>query len=825
LLCAIPVITAAQEGKYVGRPVAEVLRELQSDRFRIIFSSDLVPPSLKVKAEPKGGNPRELAQQILASHGLALQKGPGETWIVIASSTAPERQAPPRRPPPAQPKQPPTDPAKPTSPSPMRIDERVEVIDRLRETGGSPTAYALEPSAVRDAAGGFENVFQVLQVLPGAAGINDEDGKIAVRGGGPEHNLIVVDGIQIHRPQRLGDFMGSFVNPATIKSVSLDASGLEARYGGRLSSVTTIDTRDGATDRALAVSGALGLTSGDAVVEGRLPGTESGSWWVTARGTYYRLLTDRLHKEVKPGFEDLQFKVTTRPSPKTRLTFFGLAGRETMQQFVSEQPGGSMDLEIARYRGNNGLGVMTLAWTPNVNTLATTTVSGYIHRESDREGTYSFGVPAFERATYERDFGARQRFVYAISPRHVIDAGFEVHRLGTGWRMESVHQPEFWRGLGPSTWGEQIDYAAGPIDTTLKRTQAGFWVQDQLPLGRRWTLEPGVRLDWNSYTGEAAWQPRVRASARFGESLVWTGVSVQAQTPSHESLQGLDYVHLRQADGDRLRNERSLQVVAGFDQRLRYGLGLRVEGYHRTFDRLLVQRLETDAERALRLSGYEIPPDLPPDDVVLEYRPTVNPESTGRGAANGLEVLLHRQGRLSGWFAYTLSKSTRELHGHEVLFDFDRRHALSTAAVFQLSRRVRLSGTWQLASGFPITPLHDEVSFGRRIDLRDGTIDPIARPSRNPDGSLRTYLAPFMRRLGLRNTDRLSHYSRTDVRVTFSTLGRWEFYGEVINLFGERNYLITVEFPATANYPVSVSRSNVYTELERIPTAGLRLRF
>ena len=82
-----------------------------------------------------------------------------------------------------------------------------------------------------------------------------------------------------------------------------------------------------------------------------------------------------------------------------------------------------------------------------------------------------------------------------------------------------------------------------------------------------------------------------------------------------------------------------------------------------------------------------------------------------------------------------------------------------------------------------------------------------------------------MRRLGLRNSDRLSPYSRTDVRVTFSTLGRWEFYGEVINLFAQRNYLITVEFPATNNIPATVSRSNVYSELERIPTAGLRLRF
>ena len=822
LLWTIPVTVTAQTPRYAGRPVADVLRELQSTDLRIIFSSDLVPSSLRVKTEPTGTLPRDVVQQILAAHNLALQKGPGETWIVVARPSAPERPTPAaRRPPPDKPVKPTTEPGE--TPGPVRIEERVDVIDQAHETGASSRAYMLAPSAVRDAAGGLENVFQVLQVMPGAAGINDEDGKIAVRGGGPEHNLIVVDGIQIHRPQRLGDFMGSFVNPATIKSVSLDASGLDASYGGRLSSVTSIETRDGATDRPLAISGSLGLTSGEALLEGRLPGTESGAWWVTARGTYYRLLLDRLNKEVKPGFEDLQFKVTVRPSRNTRLAVFALAGRETMERFASEDGG---DWEIARYRGTNGLGAMTLSWTPNSRLLASTTLSGYAHRESDRDQMFTIGVLPFRRATHERDFGLRQRVVYAISPRHVVDAGVEVHRVRTGWQMESVRQPEFWRGLGPSTWGERVEYVDGPIDTTLSRNQAGFWIQDQVRLGSRWTVEPGVRFDWNSYTGEAAWQPRVRASARVGDSLVWTGVSLQAQTPSHESLQGLDYFHLTQADGDRLRNERSTQVVAGFERRLRYGLGLRVEGYHRRFDRLPVQRLETDAERALRLSVYEIPPDIPPDDVVLEHRPTVHPESTGRGTANGLEVLLRREGRLSGWFAYTLSKTTRELHGYEVPFDFDRRHALSTAAVFQLSRRVRLSGTWQLASGFPITPLHEEVSFGQRIDINNGfTIDPIYRPSRNTDGSLRTSLTPFIRRLGLRNSDRLSAYSRTDVRVTFSTLGRWEFYGEVINLFAERNYLVEVEFPATPNFPATISRSNVYSEFERIPTAGLRFRF
>ena len=122
-------------------------------------------------------------------------------------------------------------------------------------------------------------MLRTLQVLPGVAATNDRDAKDGRRGGGPEHNVIVLDGVQIHNPHRLGEFTSSFLNPATAASVALDASGLEARHGGRLSSVTIIQTRDGRSDRRLAVSGSLGLTSGDILLEGRLPNTATGSSW------------------------------------------------------------------------------------------------------------------------------------------------------------------------------------------------------------------------------------------------------------------------------------------------------------------------------------------------------------------------------------------------------------------------------------------------------------------------------------------------------------------------------------------------------------------
>jgi outer membrane receptor protein involved in Fe transport len=212
--------------------------------------------------------------------------------------------------------------------------------------------------------------------------------------------------------------------------------------------------------------------------------------------------------------------------------------------------------------------------------------------------------------------------------------------------------------------------------------------------------------------------------------------------------------------------------------------------------------------------------------VILERRPTIYPESTGRGTAKGVEALLQRRaGRATGWFSYTYSRSTRDLYGFTVPFDYDRPHALKAVGAYQLSRRFRLSGTWQRASGLPVTPMQAEVMFGRVVRL-DGTVDPFYRASRNRDGTLQTWPGFFMRRLGLRNAARLNGYSRTDVRVTYATLGHWEFYGEIINLFNERNYLerARLDEPGLLGGPIDHSL-NIYAEFERMATFGIRVAF
>jgi hypothetical protein len=119
--------------------------------------------------------------------------------------------------------------------------------------------------------------------------------------------------------------------------------------------------------------------------------------------------------------------------------------------------------------------------------------------------------------------------------------------------------------------------------------------------------------------------------------------------------------------------------------------------------------------------------------------------------------------------------------------------------------------------------MRPEVNFFRAMRA-DGTFDSFYRTSRNRDGSLSMWPGFLMRRQGLRNSERLNGYSRTDARLTFATLGHWEFYGEVINLFNERNYLERVKMDGVVGGPVE-SVQNVYTEFERMPTFGVRVRF
>jgi prepilin-type processing-associated H-X9-DG protein len=134
----------------------------------------------------------------------------------------------------------------------------------------------------------------VLQALPGvAAAVNDFNSRSSVRGGGPDQNLTMMDGVEIHNPYRLFGLASAF-NPETVESFELTAGGFNAKYGDRLSSILVIENRAGTEEQRVIGSANMAFTDGNVVAEGKLPGAASGSWLLTGRRTYYDLIAEPL---------------------------------------------------------------------------------------------------------------------------------------------------------------------------------------------------------------------------------------------------------------------------------------------------------------------------------------------------------------------------------------------------------------------------------------------------------------------------------------------------------------------------------------------------
>jgi hypothetical protein len=208
----------------------------------------------------------------------------------------------------------------------MRRAENVEVFG-VQKDDPAPTSIPVRPQQVLQVAGAVDNIFRALQTLPGVAATEEFGSRLAVRGGTPDQNLTVMDGVEIHNPYRLFGLTSAF-NPETVDKFELSSGAFSAKYGDRLSSILVVENRDGSKDRGFRGSTTLSITDGNVLVEGPWRRSEKGSWIVSARRTYYDLIAERLTDQDLPGFQDVQFRGSYDASATTKVTLFGIRSRE-----------------------------------------------------------------------------------------------------------------------------------------------------------------------------------------------------------------------------------------------------------------------------------------------------------------------------------------------------------------------------------------------------------------------------------------------------------------------------------------------------------------
>lgn len=696
----------------------------------------------------------------------------------------------------------------------------------------------LDPLEIRAMGGGLDNAFYVLQTLPGVAATGEFDPRMAVRGGGPDQNLTMLDGVEIYNPFRLFGLSTAF-NPQTVEQLDFSAGGFGVPYGDRLSSLLTVTTRDGSRARWLQGQVSVGILDSNGLVEGRLP---KGSWFVAGRRSYLNAVLRLPDGEKLPDYGDLQAKLAFEPFSGHRVAAFALDGFDTYATTLSATQR-SRDAGAVGARTRNDLSSIRYFGVFGPRLMTTTTVSSYrnadrlvangVFETTSRRSNAPDAATLLETVRFAQEVAVQDRALREEltlqAGRLALDAGAEWHGLRTNVDIDD-------NGDGPPVPGASVPGVRYRLRAARRSRRAGAWAQARLAIGPRWTLDGGLRWDTSTVNGRHVTSPRLSSALVVDDrTRVRASLGRYAQSPGYEKLVQNDFLlDLSRVRGPlALRPELSDQASLSIEQDLSPRTSLRAEVFARRFADMIVGERETPAEVAARVAQYDFPAELAAS-VPRVALVTTRAVSRGKGSARGLELFLNRapggDRGVSGWMSYSWARSVRDVSGVRLPFDYDRRHAVSLVSQWRATARWSFGATLRASSGFPRT-----AAAGLRVagvaDRRDSDGDGDRReivPERDAAGRY-VYEVDFGSDAN-QNRARQPWFARLDVRASWRP--RWlgeggEIFLDVINATSRKNALSVtprLEFDPNGTTPRIVDKVDTAVGVP-LPSLGIRWRF
>ena len=527
-------------------------------------------------------------------------------------------------------------------------------------------------------------------------------------------------------------------------------------------------------------------------------------------------MADKIVSANLPSFGDLQVKTAWDVGRGGRLTLLGLRSRERtkLEDILDSTRNDLLAASFATSLGRRMTSRTVVAWSRYTDGLSW---------QEDYYGTpLQNGVArnTLDTVTREvglRDVSVREEAGFDLGHGHMVEAGFDSHALRTTWGWTNIGLDDVGEA---SLWSFRGDFVMpAQLQSREDTARAGAWLQDAYRVASGVTVQAGVRVDWSGLAQETIASPRLSATVALPGNLRLRGAAgLYTQSPGYEKLLQSDYfVTLTGAERLSIKSQRSVHVVAAIERDLRRGVLVRLEGYHKSFDRMIAGQLETPAAVAARVALYRYPERFA-FSVPSEPRITSVPTNDATGRAYGFDVFVSRRAtsgsdRFNGWASYTFGRAEVEAYGRQFPFDYDCRHAFSLVAVVRKSARIDLASTVRIASGFPYTP--DQLRI-----LPRAVTDPAT-------GTLLRDVPAYDPRFGylwtlgrggpsVINSARLPVFARVDMRVTFRPAShpRWQLYVDVINVLNRKNatwYNTQLEYHPGADRP----------EVVRKPTAGM----
>lgn len=552
--------------------------------------------------------------------------------------------------------------------------------------------------------GAATDPFWALKTLPGVSGGVD-NATLAVQGGEPDELAVYVNGLSVPHPfhyEGSGGGLFSFINESLIAKANLYMGGYPASYGNALSGILELVLKNGEMNRG----GAADLSMAGASV--------------SLFGTNYELFISRSYTDLISRFSPNKEKFTLYPrtydiqgvwshniGKRSHLSLFALSGwDDTGVDLESEDFEG--EYRDHSLKGISGFmlvslfGPWTLRWS----------LGGNMYDKMNRVGQpWSWDI-------FSRELESRLVFERGIGKRALLEFGFSGSRINSRVRAIFPEDSLDWRNPEATS------------DTLIRRNDfnsgEGFLLT-RIALTGKLFGEIGIRGDFFSYRQKRSYDPRFSVSYRDSSYTLRLGGGLYHQLPSFfylDSVIGNPDLSMMKAN----------HLVFSFAKRMSHSLCFESQVFFKKY--------------------FSLPIDI--GDTYMSH---------GKGKAYGVQLLLRRfRGRISGWFAYTYSRSKRASDSSLVEYpsQYDYPHIFSLVGQTYLGKGYELGAKLRYATGGPYTPV-----IGAR---KEGNA--------------------WIPILGEPNSKRYPDYLRIDVRLTrITSLFGYPFivYLELLNVLDREN--------------------------------------
>lgn len=631
--------------------------------------------------------------------------------------------------------------------------------------------------------GGQADLAQYLQVLPGVIFTGDQGGQLYIRGGSPIQNKVLLDGMVIYNPfHSIGLF--SVFDTDIIRNAEVFTGGFGAEYGGRISSVMDITTRDGNKKRLACKVGAstfgAKLTLEGPLKKAKNPDDMSASFILSAKNSYLEQTSKNVYKDILKGeilpynYTDLYGKVSLNSSNGSKVNFFGFNFTDDVSNYKS----------ISNFGWDSyGAGVNFVVIPGKSPVLIEGNVAYSDYKATLKEQNNP------DRTSSINGFNAGFAFTYFIG-KNSLKYGIELLGFNTVFDYTKSNGIKINQEENTTELGAYIKYKAQFDNLILEpslRVQAYASLSEVSP-------EPRLALKYNV----TDWFRIKAAGGLYSQNLIAANSDRDVVNLFYGFLSGQsnlpDYFGGKEVT---TKLQKAIHYILGTEFDIFGNITLNVEGYYKDFRQL------TSMNRNQVYSEENAPagtPQIEKKDFMIE-----------RGDAYGMDISLKYENKeWYLWGAYSLGYVTKDYENAEGKMmtyrtHYDRRHNVNIIATYTAGTKNQweLSARWNFGTGFPFTQV---CGFYEELPYNNIYFDPYTE-----SGNLGLIYGDL-------NTGQMPTYHRLDLDVK-----RKFFFTETTIL--EANLGVTNVYDRRNIFYIDITTAKSIYQLPLMPSLGLTLSF